>query len=101
MNIVAGFDIDEAKLNDTVEGVPCYHVSQIRKYIRNLGIDIIILTTSAESAQNIADIVIQSGVNGILNFTSVHLDVPKDVYLKDYDIITSLEEIGFFIKNPT
>jgi redox-sensing transcriptional repressor len=100
MNIVAGFDIDDAKLDDTVEGVPCYHVSRIKEHIRKLGVDIIILTTSAESAQNIADIVIQSGVKGILNFTSVHLDVPKDIYLKDYDIITSLEEIGFFIKKP-
>jgi NADH/NAD ratio-sensing transcriptional regulator Rex len=38
-------------------------------------------------------------IKEILNFTSVPLDVPDGVYLKDYDIITSLEEIGFFIMN--
>jgi hypothetical protein len=34
-----------------------------------------------------------SGTKGILNSISVHLDTTNYVYLKDYDIITSLEEI--------
>ena len=100
MNIVASFDIDQSKINDSMEGVPCYNVSKIDHFIQKLGIDIIVLTASSESAQQIVDEVISSGVKGILNFTSAHLVVPKYIYLKDYDIITSLEEIGFFIKNP-
>ncbi len=100
MNIVAGFDIDPAKINEEVHGVPCYHISTIHSYIKKLSIDIGVLTTSAEAAQNIADLLVDSGVHGLLNFTSVHLDVPSNVYLKDYDIMTSLEEIGFFIKHP-
>ena len=100
MNIVAGFDIDPAKINEEVDGVPCYHISTLRSHIKELSIDIGVLTTSAEAAQNIANLLIDSGVRGLLNFTSVHLDVPPNVYLKDYDIMTSLEEIGFFIKDP-
>jgi len=100
MNIVAGFDIDPAKINEEVDGVPCYHISTIRSYIKELSVDIGVLTTSAEAAQNITNLLIDSGVRGLLNFTSVHLDVPPNVYLKDYDIMTSLEEIGFFIKEP-
>jgi len=100
MNIVAGFDIDAAKVNEEVDGVPCYHISTIRSYIKELSIDIGVLTTSPEAAQNITNLLIDSGVRGLLNFTSVHLDVPPNVYLKDYDIMTSLEEIGFFILNP-
>ncbi len=100
MNIVAGFDIDPTKINEEVDGVPCYHISTIRSYIKDLSVDIGVLTTSSEAAQNITNLLVDSGVRGLLNFTSVHLDVPQNVYLKDYDIITSLEEIGFFIKNP-
>ncbi len=100
MNIVAGFDIDPAKINEKVDGVPCYHISTIRSHIEELSVDIGVLTTSAEAAQNITNLLVDSGVRGLLNFTSVHLDVPPHVYLKDYDIMTSLEEIGFFIKQP-
>ena len=100
MNILAGFDIDPTKVNGSIVGVPCYHIDNAPKIIKELSIDIAILTTSPDSAKEIARVFIESGVKGILNFTSVHLDVPEDVYLKDYDIVTSLEEIGFFIKPP-
>jgi redox-sensing transcriptional repressor len=100
MNIVAGFDIDSSKINLETEGVPCYHISQVRQQIREKGIDIAVLTSSPEAAQEISDILVESGVKGILNFTSEHLDVPPAIYLKNYDIMTSLEEIGFFIKSP-
>jgi redox-sensing transcriptional repressor len=100
MNMVAGFDIDHEKLAGKVENLKCYHIDEIREQIIRLGVDIIILTTSPEAAQGIANAVIDAGVKGILNFTSVHLDIPDGIYLKDYNITTSLEEIGFFIKHP-
>jgi redox-sensing transcriptional repressor len=98
MNIVAGFDIDPDKTSNTISGVACYHVESVSRKVNELNIDIAVLTVSPDSVVDIANILIESGVKGILNFTSVHLDVPKEVYLKNYDIITSLEEIGFFIK---
>jgi redox-sensing transcriptional repressor len=67
--------------------------------IRELNIRIAILTVPPEAAADTTAQLIQAGIRGILNFTSVHLDVPPDIYLKNYDIITSLEEIGFFIKD--
>ncbi|MBN1596853.1 MAG: redox-sensing transcriptional repressor Rex [Bacteroidales bacterium] len=98
MNIVAGFDIDPSKVDSTVVDVPCFHASTISVNVKKYKIDIAILTTPPEIAQEISRTLIKSGVKGILNFTSVHIEAPENVYLKDYDIITSLEEIGFFIK---
>lgn len=99
LRIVASFDIDPSKINHEIAGVYCYPVSEIEKTIKRLDISIAILTVPPDAAQNIAGMLTASGIKGILNFTSVHLDVPENVYLKDYDIITSLEEIGFFIKS--
>lgn len=99
MNIVAAFDIAPEKVDSEVAGVPCFHISNISKKVKELSIDIAVLTVSPDAAVDIANILIDSGVRGILNFTSEHLDVPDTIYLKDYDIITSLEEIGFFIKS--
>jgi redox-sensing transcriptional repressor len=98
MNIVAGFDIEPAKTNNTIAGVTCYHIASIASKLKELKIDIAILTVSPDAASEITKVLVESGVKGILNFTSVHLDVPESIYLKNYDIITSLEEIGFFIK---
>ena len=98
MNIVAGFDVDVDKTNREISGVHCYHIGHIESKIKELQIDIAVLTISPDASVEITDILVGAGIKGILNFTSVHLDVPQGVYLKNYDIITSLEEIGFFIK---
>jgi redox-sensing transcriptional repressor len=98
MNIVAGFDNDPAKINIPVEAVNCFDITDLKSKINELAIEMVVLTASPESARAITRTLVECGVKGILNFTSVHLDVPPDVYLKDYDIMTSLEEIGFFIK---
>ncbi len=100
MEIVAGFDIDPTKIDIESDGVPCYHISSVREQIAIKGIEIVVLTSSAGAAQSITNVLVEAGVKGILNFTSEHLDVPGDIYLKEYDIMTSLEEIGFFIKDP-
>ena len=99
MNIVAAFDIDPEKVNNQIEEVPCFHISEITRKVRELSVEIAILTVSPDAATDITNILVKANVKGILNFTSVHLDVPSDVYLKNYDIITSLEEIGFYIKD--
>jgi len=98
LNITAAFDVDANKINREIAGVPCYDILRIPDMVKKLNISIVILTVPSDVVKDISDLLIHSGVKGILNFTSVHLDIPSDVYLKDYDIITSLEEIGFFIK---
>jgi redox-sensing transcriptional repressor len=98
MNIVAAFDIDKNKINTHIGSVPCFELNKAEQVIKEKNIRIAILTVPPEAATTTAALLLQSGIRGILNFTSVHLDMPPDIYLKDYDIITSLEEIGFFIK---
>lgn len=97
MNVIAAFDIDKNKINTQIAGVPCYDLEVAQTLIGREKIKIAILTVPPEAAKYTADLLLRAGIRGILNFTSVHLDVPQGIYLKDYDIITSLEEIGFFI----
>lgn len=97
MQVVAAFDVDKNKINTRFADVPCYDLGHVDSIIEKEKIKIAILTVPPEAAVVTASLLLQSGIRGILNFTSVHLDVPPGIYLKDYDIITSLEEIGFFI----
>jgi redox-sensing transcriptional repressor len=97
MSVAAAFDVDLNKINTEVAGVPCYDLNMAEQVIQSQKIRIAILTVPPEAAVSTTALLLQWGIKGILNFTSVHLDVPSNIYLKDYDIITSLEEIGFFI----
>jgi redox-sensing transcriptional repressor len=98
MNIVAAFDIDKNKVNTMIAGIQCFNTTDMARVIKDSEIGIAILTVPPEVAAETSKQLVNAGIKGILNFTSVHIDVPGEVYIKDYDIITSLEEIGFFVK---
>jgi redox-sensing transcriptional repressor len=98
LNVVASFDIDPQKVNKVISGVKCFHVQDMEQIIRELKIQIAILTVPADYAKSTCESVVRFGIKGILNFTTVPLNVPSGIYLEEYDMITSIEKVAYFVK---
>ncbi len=98
LTITAAFDIDPAKTDRVIGGVKCYHINNLPDIVKNEDISIGIIATPSEIAQDIARLMIQSGIKGILNYTSVPLTVPSHIWLEEYDMITSIEKVAYFVK---
>ena len=98
LKIVAAFDNNSEKTNKEVSGVMCYHVDELAKIIRQEKISIGILSVPAEYAIPVSKALLKSGVKGILNFTTAPLNLPSNVFLEEYDMITSLEKVAYFSK---
>ncbi len=98
LNIVATFDIDSDKIGRVIAGVKCYSMESLNKTIEELQISIAVLTVPTEHARKIADQLSSTGIRGILNFTTVPLNMPPHVFLEEYDMITSLEKVAYFVK---
>jgi len=98
LNLVASFDTDPLKINKVISGVRCYPYDEMEKIIRELDIRIAILTAPPDFAKEIAEETVRFGIRGILNFTTVSLNVPEWVYLEEYDMITSIEKVAYFVK---
>ena len=98
LNLVASFDNDPQKINKTISGVKCYPYSDAERLINELNIRIAILTVPPELAREITAELVRFGIKGILNFTTISLNVPPDVHLEEYDMITSLEKVVYFSK---
>ena len=98
LNIVATFDTDPLKINRVIAGVNCYPVQQLPEVIKDLNISIAILTVPPDHAASVAESLVIAGIKGILNFTSVPLSISSHVYLEEYDMITSLEKVAYFVK---
>ncbi|HLO58754.1 MAG TPA: redox-sensing transcriptional repressor Rex [Bacteroidales bacterium] len=97
LKIVAAFDIDPKKIGSN-SVVTCYSVDRLREIISASNISLALLTVSAAAAQQMAKALVASGIKGILNFTSANLSVPPDIYLEEYDMITLLEKVAYFVK---
>lgn len=98
LNLVASFDNDPQKINKVISGVKCYPYDDLEKVKSELKIQIAILTVPADFAREIAEETVRFGIKGILNFTTVPLNVPSDVFLEEYDMITSIEKVAYFVK---
>ncbi len=99
LNLVAAFDIDPKKIGLEANNIKCFSIDRLREIIANREISIAILTVPTNAAKDMAKILVQTGIKGILNFTTVNLKVPEYIYLEEYDMITSLEKVAYFVKN--
>lgn len=98
LDIVAAFDVDPSKIDKIIAGVKCYPKEQLPEVFKNLNISIGIITVPPENAADVADKLVKAGVKGILNFTTVPLNVSPHVYLEEFDMVTSLEKVAYFVK---
>ncbi|MCX6302187.1 MAG: redox-sensing transcriptional repressor Rex [Bacteroidia bacterium] len=101
LNLVASFDTDPQKVSKVVSGVRCSHHDEMEKIIKEFDIRIAILTVPADYAKEIAEEVVRFGIKGILNYTTIPLNVPSWVFLEEYDMITSIEKVAYFVKENT
>lgn len=99
LNIIATFDVDPNKVNRVIAGVKCYAMSEMQDVISEKNISIAVITVPADQAREVAENLYLSGVTGLLNFTTVPLNVSPEVYIDEYDMVTSLEKVAYFVKN--
>jgi len=98
LRIVAAFDVDPDKIGKVIAGVKCYSIAEMSKVINEQNITIGILTIPSNNSAEIADKLVNAGIKGILNYTPTYLSVPSSVFLEEYDMVTSLEKVSYFVK---
>lgn len=98
LSIVAAFDSNPDKIDWVFSGVKCYDTEQMGDIIKNENISIGIITVPAGAAPEITEKLVNAGIKGILNYTAKPVNVPSNIYLEEYDMITSLEKVAFFVK---
>ena len=98
LNLAAAFDIDPKKIGSEVAGVQCYSMDRLREIVIAKNITIAILTVPPGVANDTAKTLVSSGIKGILNFTSVTLNLPPGVHHEYYDMITSMEKVAYYVK---
>ncbi len=98
LRIVAAFDVDPAKVDHQIDDIPCYDMARFEEEVDKLDIKIVILSSPASIASELVVPIINAGIKGVLNFTSMPLNFPKGIVVENYDITTVLEKVAYFVK---
>jgi len=97
-HIVALFDNDESKIGLSYDGLLVEPIESLRKVVAMRKIRLGILAVPAEAAQRVTDLLVASGVRGILNFAPVPLSVPPHVNLVGVDLSIQLENLAYKVQ---
>jgi len=98
LKITMAFDIDPEKVGQKIAGVPVYHIDEFVKRANDNKAKVALLTLPTKVAPSMVQPIIDAGIKGVLNFTSTPLNFPEGIYVEDYDIITLLEKVAYFVK---
>lgn len=90
INIVAAFDSDENVCGKTVGNCKIYSMDQLEHICRRLNVNMGIITVPADSAQEVCDKLISSGILAICNFAPVHLFTPDNILVQNENMAASL-----------
>lgn len=96
--IKAAFDSDSTKVDRVISGCRCHHVADFGSKVSELGVTLGIITVPAQHAQSVADMMVDAGIRGVLNFAPAPLRVPDSVFIDQIDITMCLEKVAYFAR---
>ena len=88
------FDNDPNKIGEKINNLVIQPVSELKETIKKAGIRIAMITTPADSAQEIANELVEAGVGAILSYAPVTLSVPKHVRVQYIDPVLHLQRMS-------
>jgi len=96
-NIVAVFDNDPAKIGQPLGKLIVQDSKDLPKAITENGWKIAILAVPASAAQEVTDVLVESGIRAILNYAPVILSVPPGVRVQYIDPVIDLQHMTYYL----
>jgi redox-sensing transcriptional repressor len=92
------FDADAGKVGTKVASLTVRPMNRLPAFVSRRLVDIGVIAVPAAAAQRVADLLILSGIRGILNLTLTHVVTPGRVPIVDARIVASLQELSHAIR---
>jgi len=96
ISLVAAFDADPAK-HGRIGNIPVYPVRDILDFVKQNRIKVAVLAVPAAVAQESAEMLIASGIRGLLNFTPVTLKVQNVIVVNNINLAIELENAIYYV----
>ncbi|MEO1856136.1 MAG: redox-sensing transcriptional repressor Rex [Rubritalea sp.] len=96
-DVLAAFDKYPESIDTARVPVPVHPDSELTEFIKANKVRMAILCVPAEFGQEVANTLVEAGVQGILNFSPTILQTPEYVVVTRVDLAMELENLSFFI----
>ncbi len=94
--VAALVDADPSVVGKEYGGMKVRSAADLGDIVRDLGVNIGVITTPAPAAQTVADELTAAGVKSILNFAPTVITVPEGVSLRKVDLAVEMQILSFY-----
>ena len=91
------FDVNPRLQGVTVRGIAIRMTDDLPQFVRDNEIKIAALTLPKENAEQMANLLIETGVKAIWNFAHIDLRLPEDVIVENVHLSESLMQLSYNI----
>ena len=95
IKIAAAFDTRR----EVIDNKKVFDISQLPEKCKKLKVKIGIITVPATEAQKVCDMLVESGIMGIWNFSPVHLKAPEDILVQNENMASSLAVLSNHLRD--
>ncbi len=96
--VLAAFDDDPRRPRSPKPPVPVLPMAELATFIKERTVKMAILAVPGTVAQEVANQLVAAGVQAILNFAPIVLQVPDRVVVNNVDLAIELENLSYFIR---
>ena len=94
----AAFDSNPEKVGKRLpNGLTINHVSELEDIVREREVHVGVIATPPGAAQSVANRLVLAGINGILNFAPVQIQVPDCCRVENVDFTIKLDSIAYHL----
>jgi len=98
INIVATFDIDPSKQRIRSD-IPVYTMERLKEIIDRFTVRTAIVAVPDLAAQGVCDLLVEYGVEGIINFAPVILKVPDEIIINNVNLSDEIESVIYCVSH--
>ena len=91
------FDNDPAKVGTQVGSFTVRNISKLETTINQAGIKVAMIATPSQEAQEVADQLVSAGVEAILNYAPINLNVPENIHVQYIDPVIHLQRMTYYL----
>ncbi len=95
--IACVFDASPNRVNKKLADFTIEPVDNMQARVRELGIKLAMIAVPAETAQQVADLLVEAGVEGLLNYAPININVPEGVHVQYIDPVIHLQRMTYYI----
>ena len=97
---IAGiFDVSDKVVNEVFKNAQVYAFNDLKDFVIDNDIEIAVITVPREKGQIVADTLVEAGIKGIWNFSSVDLELPDNVCVENVHMSDSLHALAYYMKD--